>query len=444
MLRQQSNAGRVVACGEGLLSRSEFLRLGGMGLVGMAAAGAPGCGGEEGGDSGNVIFSYWPGPAVMHRIVEKFNEQKRGKFKVTYQEIPWDYSQYHNKLKTEFQAGGGKIDVPVADVIWTGEFAENGWIADLSDRFAKSERSEFLPGPIASLTYEGKIYGIPFKTDAGMLYYRKDLLEQSGFSEPPRTWDQLKEIAEKVQQDSGTRYGLVFQGADYEGGVCNALEYIWTHGGEVLEGDNVIINSPESVAGLTTEQSMVTDGVAPQAVASFMELESETTFRKGDAVFCRNWPYMFGLLSDSDSDVKPEQVGVSALPVGEGQSKTTSAIGGENMLINASSEVLNEAWEFIRFLTSEESQTTYAEERTELPSLKTLYDDRHVQEVNPLIALGQEALLNARSRPVSPYYTEMSLKMSKQYNNVLRGATSPEQAVETLQRELQQIIEQGQ
>ena len=84
-----------------------------------------------------------------------------------------------------------------------------------------------------------------------MLYYRKDLLEQSGFSEPPKTWEELKEMAEKVVQDSGTRYGFVFQGANNESGVCNGLEYIWTHGGEVLDpnGDKVIIDSPESVAG---------------------------------------------------------------------------------------------------------------------------------------------------------------------------------------------------
>ena len=79
--------------------------------------------------------------------------------------------------------------------------------------------------------YEGAIYGVPWFTDAGMLYYRKDLLEQAGFSEPPKTWAEMEEMVKKVRGETGTRYGFVFQGADYEGGVVNGLEFIWSSGG---------------------------------------------------------------------------------------------------------------------------------------------------------------------------------------------------------------------
>ena len=294
---------------------------------------------------------------------------------------------------------------------------------------------------------EARIYGVPHVLDAGMLYYRKDLLEESGYSEPPKTWEELKEMAGKVVRDRGTRYGYVFQGADYEGGVCNGLEFIWTHGGEVLDPNDaskVIIDSPESVAALATERSMVSDGVAPQGVANYTEYESEITFMlHGDAVFCRNWPYMYGLGSDPRSKVKTELVGVSPLPVGDGQRRTASCLGGDVMLINAFSEMKEEAWEFVRFFTNEESQKTWALEAGHLPTRKALYDDREVMEALPMIAGAKEALLNARPRPVSRHYSEMSRAMALQFNNVLRGDTTPEEAVETLQGELQQIIERG-
>jgi multiple sugar transport system substrate-binding protein len=280
-----------------------------------------------------------------------------------------------------------------------------------------------------------------------MLYYRKDLLEKSGFSDEPTTWEELKEMARKVVQDQGIRYGFVFQGADYEGGVCNGLEFIWTHGGEVLDPNDaskVIIDSSESVDALTTERSMVSDGVAPQGVANYTESQSDTTFvLHGDAVFCRNWPYMYTLGTNPKARVKPEQMGVSPLPVGDGQRKSASCLGGDVMLINASSESKEATWEFVQFFNSEMNQKTWALEQGDLPTRKVLYDDREVIEALPMINRAKEALLNVRPRPVSGHYSEMSRAMALQFNNVLRGDISPEEAIETLQSGLQQIIEEG-
>jgi multiple sugar transport system substrate-binding protein len=412
----------------------------------VALLGASACGGPAA--TNEVVLSYAGDGYPQVGLIKKFNERHKDGFRVTVRVMPNDYSEYFQKLKTEFQVGGGGIDVILGDIIWVAEFAANDWLSDLSGRFSAEQRSAFVDGTIRSFTYGGQIYGVPRILDAGMLFYRKDLLEESGFSEPPKTWEELKEMAGKVVRDQGTRYGYVFQGADYEGGVCNGLEFIWTHGGEVLDlndASKVIIGSPESVAALATEQSMVLDGVAPQGVASYREYESEITFSiHGDAVFCRNWPYMYRLSSDPNSKVKPGQVGFSPLPVADGQHRTASCLGGDVLLINAFSEMKEEAWEFIRFFDNEESQKTRALEAALLPTRKALYHDREVAESLPMIAEAKEALLNVRPRPVSARYSEMSRAMALQFNNVLRGNTMPEEAIETLQGELQQIVEQGQ
>ena len=444
MSSEQTVVGGRATSSNNLLSRRDFLKLGGLGLAGVTTLGAPGCGGGGEGE-GKVVFSSPEFPGIpMRSLIDKFNEQNKGKFQVAYREIALESQEYFDRLKTEFQAGGGETDVIVGNVPWTAEFAENGWIVDVSSRFPEDEQSKFVNGQIRSLTYQGKIWGVPWDTSAGLLFYRKDLLEQSGFSEPPQTWEELKEMAKKVVQDSGTTYGFVFQGSNNETGVCNGLEYIWTHGGEVLHGDEVIVDSPESVAGLATELSMISDGVTPRAVASYDLTESFTAFLSGDSVFCRNWPFMYGLAGDPEmSKIKPEQVGVAPLPVGEGQSQTASCLGGWNMLISASSETQDQAWEFIQFMTSEESQKVQALSAFSLPTLDTLYENREILEEVPVVALSKEALQNARPRPVSPYYSQMSRTMAEQFNKVLTGATSPEGAVETLQSELQQIIEEG-
>ncbi len=425
------------------ISRRDFLRIGGAGLAGAALLGAAGCGGGGGGGgTGDIILAMGTDSSgTLPTLVERFNKQ--ADFKVNYREMPTDTGQFFDQLRTEFQAGASEIDVIGGDVIWPAQFAANGWILDVSDRFPESERQKFLQGPIESLIYEDGIYGIPWFTDAGMLYYRRDLLEDSGISQPPTTWTELKEMADQVSQETNTKYGFVFQGAEYEGGVCNGLEYIWTHGGDVLDGNQVVVDSPEAAAGLETEYSMVADGVAPRAVSTYKETETDPTFLNGDAVFARNWPYMYALAGSEDyPKLKPEQIGVAALPVGEG-GPTASALGGWNMLINANSQNQDNAWEFAQWMTAPEQMKFRALEATILPTRKSLYEDQEILDQVPVIRLGAEALENSKPRPVSPYYSDMSLQMAEQFNQTLKGNVSPEQAVKTLQQELSSIIEQG-
>jgi multiple sugar transport system substrate-binding protein len=426
------------------LNRRDFLKMSGAGLAGAALLGASGCGGGSGG-SGNLIFAMGPDDAqgTMAALIKKFNEQSD--FKVTHQVMPADTGSYFDKLKTEFQAGTGDIDVIGGDVIWPAQLAANGWIVDLSDKFPASEQKNFLEAPLNSVTYEGKVYGVPWYTDAGMLYHRIDLLEKSGYSEPPKTWDELEEMANKVKQDQGVKYGFVFQGDAYEGGVCNGLEYIWTHGGDVLDPSDpnkVIIDSPESAAGLAAEASMLSSGAAPQAVSTYQEAETDAAFFQdpGNAVFARQWPYGYAYL-DTKGYLKQDQVGVGPLPTEEGQD-LASCLGGWDMLISAQSDMQDEAWQFIKFMTAPEQMKFRAVKATVLPTRTSLLSDPEIAKI-PVVSKGKPAIQNTHARPVSEYYADMSLEMQDQFNSVLKGDESPKQAVSTLQKSLEQIIEAG-
>lgn len=430
------------------MNRLDFLKISGAGLAGAALLGVAGCGGGGGGSeagSGEFVFSFGPDTSgSLQELVKRFNEEFKGQYTAKYREMPADTGQYFDKIRTQFQAGGGDIDLIGGDVIWPAQFAANGWIADLSDRFTEEDRADFLEGPVESNTYDGKVYGVPWFTDAGMLYYRKDLLEQSGFSEPPKTWDELKEQTQKVVEDSGTKFGFVFQGSNYEGGTVNGLEYINSYGGKVLDDNDaskVVIDSPESTEGLAMEASMIEEGVSPQDVANYTEQESQTTFLNGDAVFCRNWPYLYALTSNPDeSKIKQDQVGVAPLPAGSAGS--VSGLGGWNFYLNANSQVQDAAYEFVKFCTAEKQQKYRALNGSFLPTLKSLYEDQEVLDSVPVIALAGEALANTVPRPVSPVYSDMSLTMAEQFNASLKGDVSPNEAVQTLQEELQNIADQ--
>ncbi len=430
------------------MSRRDFLKIGGAGLAGAALLGAAGCGGGGGeGGSGSITLSFGrEASGTLQKLIDTFNKQNKN-IQVTWRKMPSDTGQYFDQLRTEFQAQSADITLIGGDVIWPAQFAANGWIIDLSDRFTEDMRGKFLPGPVASNTYQGKVYGVPWFTDAGLLYYRRDWLENSGFSEPPGTWEELQEQAQKVMQDQGAKFGFVFQGAQYEGGVVNGLEYINSFGGRVLDPNNtneVTIDSPNSVNGLETERSMVDSGVAPQAVSTYAEPETEAPFLGGDAVFARNWPYMYALAGTGDF-IGTDQIGIAALPAGSAGS--VSGLGGWNFFISAfaDSGAQDAAWEFVKFLTIDgvEQQKTFAVDATLLPTLKSVYEDPEVLNKVPVIAQGKEALANTVPRPVSPVYSDMSLEMAEQFNASLKGDVPPEEAVGTLQEQLQSIAEQA-
>src|ERR671913_1397565 len=442
----ERNAGSGVPAGR-KLNRRDFLKMSGTGLAGAALLGASGCGGGGGG-SGNIAFSMGPDDPnkTYTKLVEKFNKQHKGEFQVTIREMPADTGAYFDKLRTEFQAGGGEIDVIGGDTIWPIQFAAQGWVQDLSDNFPASEQNKFLPAPIQASIYEGAIYGVPWFEDAGLLYSRSDLLEQAGYSAPPETWDELKEMALKISQDKGIPNGFVFQGKNYEGGVCDGLEYIRTHGGDVLSdvtSGNVVIDSPEAAAGLGTYHSMITSGAAPQAVSNYTETEGDPLFENGESVFFREWLGVYGDIGTGDFKVKQDQVTVSPIP-GDPGNQSSSTLGGWTFMINAQTDLPDEAWEFVKFMSSYESFKFRAINGGYISARKAILDDPDGQEAIPTVKPAQDVLLEyATSRPVTEFYGDMSLEMQSQFNDALTGDVSPQQAVGTLQKNLTTIMKQA-
>ena len=439
--------GEVRQVGMYRISRREFLRLGGAGLAGAALLGAAGCGGggEESGAT-TITLTFIPDEAGgLKRLIDGFNQENRGEVQVKWREMPASSADYFEQIQAELQSGQSSVDVIGGDVIWPAQFAANGYILDLSDRFTESMQQDYLEGPLGSVQYDGKVWGVPWFTDAGMFYYRKDLLERSGFSEPPGTWEELKEMSERVRREAGTRYGFVFQGSQDEGGVVDALEHIWNAGGDVLDGERVIIDSPEAARGLALRRSMIVDGIAPEASGDYTTQESQVVFTNGDAVFMRNWPFVYALLSDPEtSQVEPDQVDIAPLPVAAEGDRSFSGLGGWNFMVNATSEEkLDQIWAFIEYMSAPEQQRTFALESARLPTLSGLYENEEVLEKLPVARLGREALENARPRPVSPYYSDMSLAMAEQFNAALKGEVPVERALESLQGELQNIVDQG-
>jgi multiple sugar transport system substrate-binding protein len=178
-------------------------------------------------------------------------------------------------------------------------------------------------------------------------------------------------------------------------------------------------------------------------VVTYTEPESDTAFRNGDSVFMRNWPYVYGMILGGDAKIKTDQIGVGPLPVGEGGDTGYSTLGGWNLFINAQSDLKDQAWEFVKFMTSEEAVKLRALKGAYLSPLKSIYQDKQVTSKVPVIPLAAQLADQIRPRPPSPFYSDMSLEMQEQFNNVLKDEISADEAVSTLQSDLQAIIDEG-
>ena len=447
------------------VDRRDFLKRSGIGLAGLSLLGGTAGASLAANRSAptEIVFTFSPDESgTVQALVDAFNRQHEGDIHVRWRTMPTSSDAYFQQLESDFESGTPEVDVIGADVVWTAELARQGWVMDLSQRFHQGYNPEdFLYEALGSASHQFRIWGVPWYTDAGMLYYRRDLLVRNDFTSPPTTWDELKQMAQVVLQNNGIEHGFVFQGDAYEGGVTNACEYIWNAGGRIMtqsarlasepggtiQPPNVVnVDTPEAVRGLNIARSLITDGVTPAEVTSFREQDAWELFFGGDAVFMRNWPVAYGLVGDDTiSQLDPEQIGITTIPAADANRPHYSCLGGWNLMISAMSspDKQDAAWEFIRFATAARQQKDRALAGGFLPSLRALYDDPEVEGAIPVVDLGRSAIRNARSRPSSPYYSRMSPRIAEAFTSTLRGEHTGEQATRQLAADLRAILRDG-
>ncbi len=334
----------------------------------------------------------------------------------------------HQQYATWLRGRDRSVDVYLIDLIWVAEFAAAGWIAPLDGRLPPGARGDFLAAPLASAGYRGKLYAVPRFTEAGLLYYRKDLVPA-----PPRTWDELARLARATH---GPRLaGYVFQGKQYEGLVVNFLELLWSAGGEVFGPDGrVTVNDRAGVAALTFLVDLLSTGTAPQGTLTYMERESLQEFLEGRALFHRNWSYAWSLVHREGSKVGGK-VGVAPLPSWDGRRPGVPALGGWHLAISAYSEHPEAAWRLIRFLTDPHAQKVKAIAEGRIPTRKALYADPEVLRANPHFAQLARTLAHARHRPATPFYPRLSAALQTYLSRALVRSLSPQEALDAAARE---------
>nr|WP_298411942.1 ABC transporter substrate-binding protein [uncultured Halomonas sp.] len=340
-------------------------------------------------------------------------------------------------------AQSGDIDVMQIDVVWPGLLANH--LLDLNEILGDDVADGHFQTIVDNNTIEGRLVAMPWFTDAGILYYRKDLLEQHGV-EPPDTWQELTDIATRIQAEerqagNDRMWGYVFQGRAYEGLTCNALEWVASYGGGTIVDDQgeITIDNPEAAEALELAASWIGD-ISPRGVLNYTEEEARGVFQSGNAVFMRNWPYAWSLLQSEDSDVR-DQVGVMLLPHGP-DGESSGVLGGWNLAVSRYTGHPDVAADLVAYLTSEEEQKRRAIESSYNPTITALYEDEEVLTAVPFFSTLYETFANAVARPSSSTgdnYGRVSNAFFNTAHGVLSGDRNSAEALAQLETELSRI-----
>jgi multiple sugar transport system substrate-binding protein len=360
--------------------------------------------------------------------------------RVELQRTPDDASQRHQLYVQWLNARVGNPSILQLDVVWTPEFAAAGWVLPL-DKYSPA-KTDFFAATIEANTWAGRLYALPWFADVGLLYRRTDLVQ----NEPKTLEEVVADARTAMARRGGPRYGIVWQGARYEGLITGFVEYLGAFGGRIIDDKgNVVVNQPPAVKALEfMRDELYSSHVAPLDVLTFHEEEARFAFQNGNAVFMRNWPYPVAAMSDTAQSKVAGKFAVSPMPA-SGRSSTghsTATLGGAQLAINAYTDHPDAAYKLIAYLTAPEQMLERAKAVGQYPTRAALYDDARMRGALAIpLENARRAIESATPRPVTPIYTELSEILQIELHRALVRQVEPQDALNSAAARINVLIE---
>lgn len=336
-----------------------------------------------------------------------------------------------------FLLGDSPYDLVYLDIVWVPKFAAAGWLMPLSDRITEEELSKFLQGDVEGGRYNGELYRMPLRSDGGMLYYRTDLLKQGGY-EPPETFSELLQISQALQQQTDVEWGYLWQGKQYEGLSAMFVEILEGFGAfwvnpETLE---VGLDQPEAIQAVEFLLNTIEEGVSPAGVTTYAEEETRRLFQNGEAIFLRNWPYVYPLATDSEI---AGQFAIKPM-VHQPADSSGACQGGWGLGISQSTKHPDEAWKVIEFFNRPDVQKRFSLATGYAPALKSLYTDSELVAKYSYFPQMLEVLEKAVLRPPIAQYAQASDILQRYLSAAITQTMTPEQAMNRAAQETRRLL----
>ncbi|AMS43051.1 MULTISPECIES: extracellular solute-binding protein [Aminobacter] len=363
--------------------------------------------------------------ADVRAMTEAFSKANPD-IKVNLEFVP--YEGLHDK--TVLAQGSGGYDVVLFDVIWPAEYASNNVLVDVSARITEEMKKGVLPGAWTTVTYDGKSYGMPWILDTKYLFYNKEILEKAGIKSPPKTWDELAEQAKIIKDKGLLATPISWSWSQAEAAICDYTTLVSAYGGDFIKDGKPAFQSGGGLDALNYMVTSYSSGLTNPNSKEFLEEDVRKVFQNGEAAFALNWTYMYNMANDPKDSKVAGKVGVVPAPGVAGKSEVSAVNGSMGLGITTASKHPEEAWKFITFMTSQQTQNQYA--KLSLPIWASSYDDPEVTKgQEELIAAAKLGLAAMYPRPTTPKYQELSTALQQAIQESLLGQAKPEDALKS-------------
>lgn len=392
-----------------------------------------------------VTLNFYSHPdklGFLQEAITNFESQNRN-LKINLVQLPDNTNEKYEIISSTLSLKDGRIDIVDSDVTWPAIFVNAGWVEALDDSFTQEELDEYLASAIDSATINNKLYGIPYRIDSGMLYYRKDLLDKYSI-EAPQTWNELISASETIIEAEGRDdlYGFAGSWYQFEGLTCNYLEFLWSNGTELLDDENNLLveDKDKALKALQTMTDMIyVNKISPLEVSNFKSGDVRTQFLDGNLIFMRDWPAGWRVVNTPESNVKG-LVEVSKLPHFDDYDKSHGTYGGWLYMVSSSSNHKDESIKFIKFLTNYEQEKNNALLYNYLPSRKSLYEDKDVLKNMPYLQTMLPYFNDAKPRPRVHNYDIISYILQEEVTHSLKTNKTPSDAIDSIYKRINEIL----
>ncbi len=372
--------------------------------------------------------------ADFDKILDPCNEAAKGRYKIVGNLIPSDADSQREQFVRRLAAHDDGMDILGMDVTWTAEFAEAGWIRELTGEKKAAATEDVFQPPIDTATWKDKLYGIPRSTNVQLLWYRKSLTPEA-----PKTWDDVVAASEKLKSEDKP-FVIGITAAQYEGYVVGFNTILSSLGGTLVNEDSTKVTvDDKTVKALTILKDLATDGLASKSLSNSQEPEVFAQMQSSEAAFTMNWPYVLGAMRAADEKVA-DDLGVARIPEFAPGTPSRATLGGMNYAISKYSKHPDLAYEAAMCLRSPESQLKGAlSPAGNVPVIKSVFEQPEFEKAYPMKDDILSELQTAVPRPVTPLYQNISTIVSSTLSPP--ASIDPEKTADELKDKIQQAID---
>lgn len=410
-------------------------------LVLPASAVAAAAGGGSGGAGLNVIYMAQAGyqPEQFQQMTREF--VSRYGIEVAANIVRYD--EEYQKIVTSATSTVATYDVVLVDLIWVAEFAEKNYLVPLGKSLLSQLDLDVSPAIKRAFEYKGRVWAMPFLANIHFLFYNQDILRRAGFSNPPKTIEEMEAQMRAIKSAGIAKYPFVASWNQKEGLVC---EYVWlvgAYGGDLFGPDGaVLFNRGPGVKALETMVRWVRDGLANPLSLTADELLVKDVFVDGKAAFAPNWTFLDSMMNDPSVSKVAGKSGIALLPVSADTRNRTGQIsssvsGFQGLAVMANSLHKQEAWQYVEFMTSPDMQKRFLQE---VPIWTSLQVSRELRLRDPSLALKAEQMNWLHHRPKLARYHEVSAILQRSIHSALEGNVPPQQALDTAAERIRSLL----